>query len=75
MVTRLERTKDYEKNRKRATCDSNCCERCGKTIKPGKAVWLRLNVHGFICTGEDANLSEKEDQGFFPFGPDCAKRF
>ncbi len=49
------------------------CERCGKILKPGEAVWLELNMlHG--TWHKLGSVPVDESQGCFPFGKDCARK-
>jgi hypothetical protein len=49
------------------------CDCCGRTIKPGKTVWLELDhrIDGFH---DYESVPEAKSQGWFPFGPACAAR-
>ena len=53
------------------TAKEETCLECGKTLKPGKAIWLDMNM----CTGEfrEEPWPEEESQGMFPFGQDLEK--
>jgi hypothetical protein len=49
------------------------CECCERKLNPAKIVWLELDqrddtYHNF------ADVPEDRSQGWFPFGPDCAKK-
>jgi hypothetical protein len=67
----LYRSPRYEDNIDRYGDHSNTCVCCGKPIAEPK-----LHVH--MSTGwmvkHTADLDESDSQGFFPVGPDCAKR-
>lgn len=48
------------------------CTRCGKKLKAKDIVFLELNTAtGKFC--ESDTVPEKDSQGCFPFGPDCAR--
>ena len=52
------------------------CLSCGKTLKPGAAVWLAMNSYTSQFTDSQATDESwgVESQGWFPFGSDCAAR-
>ncbi len=48
------------------------CERCHKPVDTEKAVWFPYNSKkGKFQT--KGYLPKKDNQGYFAFGPDCAK--
>jgi hypothetical protein len=49
------------------------CDCCGRTIKPGRVVWLELD-HRVGGYHDYENVPEQMSQGWFPFGPACAAR-
>lgn len=50
------------------------CTRCEKFVAPEKRVWLELDCFtGAYSPLGAAPLPEKDSQGCFLFGPDCAK--
>ena len=53
------------------TAKEETCLECGKTLKPGKAIWLDMNMRTREFREEP--WPEEESQGMFPFGQDCVK--
>ena len=49
------------------------CDCCGRTIKPGRIVWLELDQR-IDCYHDYENVPADMSQGMFPFGPTCAAR-
>jgi len=52
------------------------CTKCGKELDENKIIWLTLSSktgkYYIEITGME--VPEKENQGAFPFGKDCAKQ-
>lgn len=49
-----------------------CC--CGKPLQPMRRVWLELD-HRIDCYHDfDLGVPESLSQGWFAFGPECARR-
>jgi len=55
---------------------SDPCLSCGKSIKPGRGVWLSMHCTSGEFTDSDEVAEEWGDmnQGAFVFGADCAKK-
>lgn len=51
---------------------ADVCLRCGKGVREGTPM-VRMHVDGYLVPA-DAVLDEADDQGWFPVGPDCARR-
>lgn len=49
------------------------CEKCGRELNPKRIVWLELNCMTGLYHRE-GEVPEEDSQGWFPFGPDCAKK-
>lgn len=50
------------------------CSCCGKTLRPMRRVWLELD-HRIDCYHDyELGVPESQSQGWFAFGPDCARR-
>ena len=65
------RSKNYDDNIERLNEDTNTCFICGKRIKPGREKMVQYLTNGnLVSTDQDVENS----QGFFPVGPDCAKK-
>jgi hypothetical protein len=69
---RLERTKDYWKNARRASLKEPCV-RCGRPVDPDKALWIEVSVGGEILLPGDPRCGGDTSQGGFPIGPECRK--
>ena len=50
------------------------CECCDRELNPKTAVWLELNMMTGEWSKEAGVIKEEESQGWFSFGPDCAKK-
>jgi hypothetical protein len=66
------RSDRYDETVERLGDHSDTCFICGKRIKPGREKWVHYLTNGNLISynGEDI----EESQGFFPVGPDCAKK-
>jgi hypothetical protein len=65
------RAKDYDDNVRRLNPECYNCFICGKMVKPGREKWVQYLTNGnLVSTDQDIENS----QGFFPVGPDCAKK-
>lgn len=52
------------------------CEHCRRELHPDRIVWLthRTSTGTYHVPHTQAWLGTDDDQGCFPFGPDCAKK-
>jgi len=55
--------------------ETQFCECCEAEIKPGRAVWLELNMNtGRYSDPKKTIVPAEESQGVFPFGRTCARK-
>lgn len=55
--------------------EDQLCTRCGELLSADSITWLELNCRtGQYSAAGATRLPSDESQGYFPFGPDCAKR-
>lgn len=49
------------------------CVICGRAVDVKRAAYVHLLTTGELAS-KDEPVADDEDQGFFPIGPECAKR-
>ena len=51
------------------------CYKCGRRLDDDRIVWLELDTETGEFQPEGSEpLPEERSQGYFPFGPDCARK-
>lgn len=59
----------------RVTSDGHVCLVCGRAIRGAADVWVHLlTTLELASVDEPIDESRRESQGWFPIGPECARR-
>lgn len=76
---KLYQSPDRERNLAKYGDNSNSCVCCGRPLKEGpnkfvhmNTAWVAVNPH--LKDEEVKEITGHESQGWFPLGPDCAKK-
>lgn len=70
----IPRSKDYERNIDRLGEHSNTCVCCGRRTAEKHFIHAHIGWEAVDTENEDLSEIESESQGFFPIGPECAKK-
>lgn len=74
-TTELKRSAKYDDNIERLGDHSDTCFICGK--RTSEKLFIHYTTNGDIVNtqAEDLSSIDRESQGFFPIGPECAKKY
>lgn len=53
---------------------NNCCSKCGKELNSEKKIWLEYSITDSCVYYPEEFPEDHDSQGWFEFGPDCAKK-
>lgn len=71
----LIKSNKYDSNVERLGYHADTCECCGR--RTAEKQFVHYTTSGDVVNSEQEDLSsiDRESQGFFPIGPECAKKY